>query len=456
MNIEEIFLINLGNSQSQTNLSFKVQKNMIVGDLLIFIQKNQSEQGKIEIYFTKNEPFKDSYNCYLQQFLKTSLVYYKMDVSQKQIQSQYVNNNKESTQVQQGINNSAYNQWQQNQTNQNYQKIEQNRESQNLLEKKQAQIYNEQRIKEIESENIQLQKQVSLIEDKMQQKEKKIIELSSQINYLLNQNKDYKSKIEYLMNQNSIQQKEEHIKELYDQINFLQNQNRDFSSKIDYLMNQNESQQKEQQIKELQNQKSIQELYYQNNLLQNQNREFSSKIEYLIKQNENLLQRSNYNEKSGKKINISEQNDFFKSKDGMKFDDLETQETQTFLNKCGHKVEKNKLQEILQNSLMQKMIARCQICKQTFSSQICNQIELIGKQYLEMKLTLELPELLNSLKSLEYQNLTLVQCQSNNCRFICLWKQKSQIRTEQGFCPNCLQFSVKNPKEILYLTNNFK
>ena len=78
---------------------------------------------------------------------------------------------------------------------------------------------------------------------------------------------------------------------------------------------------------------------------------------------------------------------------------------------------------------------------------------MIGREYINMKLIIELPNLLNSIKTFEYKYLTLVSCENKNCKFVCFWKSKIKNNTENGFCPNCLVFSVKNPIKCVELTN---
>ncbi|CAD8156664.1 unnamed protein product [Paramecium pentaurelia] len=406
MEEQKINLINI--AQPQIPTIFTCTKNTLIVDLHQYIINNYGN-GKIEIYFTKNQPFSGNLNLYLQKQLKGSSVYYNIDFTQKSIHSSY--GKTIQAKEQQSQSKSVFTPSQSKLVDQICQTEE------ILLSINQSkQMNQDQNLQQIASQQQQIQELKAKLDEKDEQ-----MRVVIQDQYI--QQKDL---------QNQFLKNKELIKKQISQINTLENL---------LTLKQNQIQLDQQQIEALKN--KIEELKTENEAKNKQ-------INQLMKQNDTTLQRKvDTDEVQQELILLLPQN----KSDLFEFNDQETVET--YANKCGHSIEKNILEQLLVKAIMNKEIAKCQICNSHFSSKLCNEIGNIGKDYLQMKSGIELPNIYKSCKANKNSHLNLISCENTNCKFFCFWKitHQKQYDDDYSFCPSCLTQSVRNPKGALFYTH---
>ncbi|CAK66837.1 unnamed protein product (macronuclear) [Paramecium tetraurelia] len=120
-----------------------------------------------------------------------------------------------------------------------------------------------------------------------------------------------------------------------------------------------------------------------------------------------------------------------------------------YKNKCGHMIEKNKLESLLIQAVKNNQIVKCETCNSNFSATICQDIGMIGENYLKIKSTLELSQMYNNYKPLQKSHLSVVSCENPSCNFFCFYQTANHYDdSDYSYCPNCLIRSVNNPKEV--------
>ncbi|CAD8212395.1 unnamed protein product [Paramecium octaurelia] len=209
-----------------------------------------------------------------------------------------------------------------------------------------------------------------------------------------------------------------------------------------------------QQLQELQNKNNqlevekknmsqiIEDLRSKNQYMYNDYNKIKQDIEELQNRNKNLeseLQKS-FNKNDLTKTTI--QSNLSKGQSAIMFIQSQAiEKQQPFQNKCGHYLDKEKIQNILKQSLANKTIAYCDQCKPTkISNQILIKIESLGQAYKEFQANEELKQLMNNLKA---QKKTIYKCSRNNCSFYCIFNKSVQISPENSFCPFCLIQGMK-------------
>ncbi|CAD8045402.1 unnamed protein product [Paramecium primaurelia] len=404
MEEQKINLINI--AQPQIPTIFTCTKSTLIVDLHQYIINNYGN-GKIDIYFTKNQPFSGNLNLYLQKQLKGTSVYYNIDLSQKSIHSSY--GKTIQGKEQQSQSKSVFTPQYSNLVDQICQTDE------ILLSINQSkQMNQDQNLQQIESQQQQIQELKAKLDEKDEQ-----MRVVIKDHYI--QQKDLQSQL---------LKSEELIQKQIGQINTLEYQ---------LKLKQNQRQLDQQQIDTLQN--KIEEL-------KTENQAKNEQINQLIKQNDTTLQKKVDTDEVQQEL-ILPQN----KPDLFEFNDQETVET--YANKCGHSIEKNILEQLLGKAIKNKEIAKCQICYSHFSSKLCNEIGTIGKNYLQMKSGIELPNIYKSCQAIKNSHLNLISCENTNCKFFCFWKitHQKQYDDDYSFCPCCLTQSVRNPKGALFYTH---
>ncbi|CAD8062216.1 unnamed protein product [Paramecium sonneborni] len=390
-----ITLKNLDKGDNQSQLSFRVYDNSTVLDLIIHIQKSQQAESEIQLYFEQNIQFMGDMNQYIVDIIKRTKnrsIGYRIFQQNCQSKSEHIKiHQKGHSDIQQEkrimatqIPISEY--YNENINNQSQNKVYQNQ----IKNKENYSEYYEQKFSQAKDDEEQLKLLKTNIPQYSQQFQQTIMNQDQQNKYPINQYQQIKD------GQNMCQQK------VY----------------------------KELELENLQLKQKNQSLELIFKQLQEENRKLK---------NENLILKNIQNTQQSKEISPQSQ----------RIQDNRLSQSIFFTNSCKHQIKEQNLEEILQQAIYNKQIAKCPQCKKKISNKLCRQIQPLGQQYLEMKNQLDSLKLISEIqKKLESAfNLKLIECSNQFCNFVCIWQQKSQIQTQQGFfCMNCLQNSVENPQ----------
>ncbi|CAD8153873.1 unnamed protein product [Paramecium octaurelia] len=407
----QVNLINLSNPHDQTIYSYNTS-TLIVDLHQQLAQK--SDHGNVQIYFTQNQPFKGNLNRYLHQNIKESSIYYNLNVSQIQTPSvQSLMNTQENKKqlIISGLQNQNSSQSILGSSYQSKSEKLCQTDDESFLQSNGNQQINQEQIYQLQSKVQDLNAILKQKEEEMQKTmyENEILskdlqnqnEKNNQIILDLNrQNDDLKDQLTQLSRKAQLDEK--NIENLKTQIEQLKIENESKNIITHQIMQLNDN--------HFQKQQGLAEIQQEQNQLQSQKNEI----------------------------------------DLLSFNDT----VETYKNKCGHMIERNKLENLLIYAVKNKQIVKCETCNSNFSSSICQDIGMIGQNYLKLKSTLELSEMQNSFKALQKSHLNVVTCENRSCNFFCVYQTANQYSdSDYSYCPNCLGMFVKNPQEVPQIIN---
>ncbi|CAD8071642.1 unnamed protein product [Paramecium sonneborni] len=126
------------------------------------------------------------------------------------------------------------------------------------------------------------------------------------------------------------------------------------------------------------------------------------------------------------------------------------QKQENYKNKCGHYFSYSQIEDLVQQALMKKQLAKCNQCLMPLQSKLCLLIQSYGETYLQTKNQSEFQLFLSDLERKLNIRGKLVKCSTLNCDFYCVWQQRSvgiYYQQKPAFCPNCLTYCVLNNQQ---------
>ncbi|CAD8116233.1 unnamed protein product [Paramecium primaurelia] len=384
-----IALKNLDKEDNQSQQSFRAYDNSTVLDLIVHIQKNQHTEKDIKLFFEQNIQFTGDLNQYVIDIIKRT--------KNRNIGYRIID-----------------------------QQIQSKSEFIKINEYAQSEIYPEKKIMatqipiteyyNADINNNHIQNQVS----KFQLKNKE---------NLCDQREERQQIIDNIEQFKQIQPK---VSQQFQQFSQLVN---NVEQKSEQVSNESSQSQNFKQL-EMENQKLKEEYKKLQNMYQNLQEE-NKKLK-----DENQILKNIQNNVEVKQISpVSD-----------RIVENRLSETSYFTNKCNHQIKEQQLESILAKALFSKQKAKCPQCSKDISNNLCQQILIFGRQYLDMKNQMDLLVLSENiqLKLKSHKDLQLVHCSNKRCNFICIWQQNQALQKQQGYCPVCLQHSISNPQYKSY------
>ncbi|CAD8153801.1 unnamed protein product [Paramecium octaurelia] len=495
-----IALYDLDKPQNQSQRSFIVQSNTIIGDLLNQIKQNIDENYDIQLFLEKDKQFDGSPNTFVMNILKilpTRTFYYKKVLCQKnssyqlqksqqyqnEIQINEIKNRNNNINIQQQTTTQGEyqfgkpinNQNQQDQigitknqqgygpTQNNYAKKILIKAEENLTQVSRPQNLTNTQNKQsnaFAADNLKYQSQSQIYSNQIQS------QLSFQDPFLLQKEK---------------QQIDQQNQDLKQQVINLNSKIKTYEGTIRDLQNQMEKIKSESQ-------QSIQQFQYNNSKLKEENDKLKDENEKLKNENQrlknenNTFQRNFIESQAKQQQQIDESKVYYNNQQKLRAQEINPQEktkeqislsssqisqsqynyqSKVYRNKCGHLIDISYISAQLSQAITSKSKALCNQCILPIQSKLCLLFEY-GKQYLETKNSQDLWQLFNNLKRRQFiSQEKLVKCSTQSCQFFCIWNQNLRYMQQiNGFCPQCLRhtFNYNELSMSMYQTpqqNNY-
>ncbi|CAD8071637.1 unnamed protein product [Paramecium sonneborni] len=313
----------------------------------------------------------------------------------------------------------------------------------------QQQINENIRIKQekeqLESQNSQMIKEIQDLKKELQIYEKQIRDLQINIQDLTKEHNNEKMKMNQLIQQLQL----ENLNKT-DQLNQISmysnqtNQTNKINDENQKLKNENQNLLKQIQDIKFQSQQQIESL---NRDLQQYKNQFQMKYQNQDQQYQvvgNLQQQQNSRIQS----QLIQQSQY--STQCIQNNQIKVQKQDNYKNKCGHYFSYSQIEDLVQQALMKKQLAKCNQCLMPLQSKLCLLIQSYGETYLQTKNQSEFQLFLSDLERKLNIRGKLVKCSTLNCDFYCVWQQRldgKYYQQQPAFCPNCLTYCVLNNQQ---------